>query len=67
MKTNKFFLTVCILICITAGWLLGSFTTNAFSQSKERKQNESINLPSISMNGEILPTVILSEFSVTAK
>lgn len=30
---NKFLLTGCFLICIRAGWLIGSETTEAFSQS----------------------------------
>ena len=73
MKTNKIFLAGCMLIIFTTGWLLGSITTNAFSQSATQKHNavssnsESVNLPSISMNGETLPTIILSEFSVVVQ
>lgn len=67
MKTNKILITACMLIGITAGWLMGSFTASAFSQSNNRKLNESLNLPSISINGETLPTIILSEYSVVSK
>lgn len=64
---NKFLLTGCFLICISAGWLIGSETTEAFSQStgKNFSGNEVV-VPSIASHGEILPTIILREFSVVA-
>ena len=61
-KTSKLLLTTAMVLCISAGWVLGSLTTTAFSQSTEK----SINLPSLSMGGEKLPTILLDEFSVIA-
>jgi len=69
-KTNKLLFAEYMLICVTAGWILGSFTTKAFSRSDE--QNKAANkeysmlFPSIPINGESLPTIILKEFCVVA-
>ena len=66
---NKFLLTGCFLICISAGWLIGSETTEAFSQSTGknfRGNKEEVVVPLIASHGEILPTIILREFSVVA-
>jgi len=68
-RRSKLLLTACIMVSISAGWLLGNLTTNAFSQSvtKNADRDNSIHLPSFSVNGETLPTIMLTEFSVIAK
>lgn len=69
-KTNRFFLTTSMLACVTAGWLLGNLNTKILSQLNREKNNnfsyseKNIILPSIPVNGEALPTIILSEFPV---
>lgn len=65
-RTSKLFLTACMLASITAGWCLGSLTTSAFSQSNTQKNN-SILVHEVAIGGEMLPTIVLSEFLVTAK
>lgn len=62
-------LTGIMAICLTAGWVLGSVTTKAFSQSAKKlpTDEKDVNLPYLAMNGEMLPTIILKEFSVVAK
>lgn len=58
-----------MMVSISAGWLHGNLTTNAFSQwpAKNADCHNSIHLPSISVNGETLPTIMLTEFSIIAK
>jgi hypothetical protein len=65
---NKLLLTGGMLIGLTVGWCIGSLSTDAFSQSTKQKYNSSglLFLPSISMGGETLPTIILPEFSITS-
>ena len=66
-KLNRMLLTGGILSGILTGWLLGSFTTQAFSQSgKPANKADSTVLFSIPVNGEVLPTVMLDEFAVVA-
>lgn len=62
---TRLFITGCMLACLTAGWLLGSTTTKAFSQQAQ-SSSESTTLLSVPMNGETLPTLMLDEFSVSA-
>lgn len=67
-KINKVLLTGSILTGVLTGWMLGSFTTQAFSQPETQKSNtENTVLFSIPVKGEILPTVMLNEFSVMAE
>lgn len=67
-KISRLFLTGCMLISITAGWIMGSFTTQAFSQSKTQQtaNDDSTTLLTFPLNGENLPTMLLDEFSVIA-
>lgn len=67
-RINKLFLTGCMLICLTAGWLLASITNEVFSQSNTQKPDSkaSTTLMSIPLNGETLPTMMLHEFAVIA-
>ena len=68
-KTNILLLTTTMLICLTAGWLLGSTTTKVFSQSTKQSiasNDGAILLPALASHGEILPTIILREFSVVS-
>ena len=69
-KRNKLLFAEYMLICISIGWLLGSISTKIFSRSDEQHKTEmkteSRYFPSISINEEALPTIILNEFSVTA-
>lgn len=71
-KNKMLIITCCMLICIAAGWVLGSTTANAFYQSEKKKmisteKSNEIMLPSVALNGEALPTILLSEFSVCSK
>ena len=65
-KTSKLFLTGSMLACITAGWVLGSFTTEAFSQTKNKNRADQALLFSLPRNGETLPTMMLNEFVVVS-
>lgn len=70
-KTRNIFLTGCMLICVSAGWVLGSITTDVFSQSRNRRETISysgntIFLPSTFIKGESIPTVFFSEIIITA-
>ncbi|HNO70547.1 MAG TPA: hypothetical protein PKO16_02115 [Bacteroidia bacterium] len=71
---NRFslFLTGCIFASLATGWLLGSMTTKAFSQTPSQKNDDTyfqktILLPTTSINGEILPTILLKEIIITAQ
>ncbi len=65
-QTNKLLLTGYMIISLTAGWLLGSITTNVFSQSGNNNE-KNITLPLLNLNGEILPTIFLAEYSVVSE
>jgi len=71
-KTNKLLLAAGMIACITTGWLLGNLNPTTFSQASQEKDatpayyDKGILLPSLSMNGETLPTIILSEISVVS-
>ena len=65
-KGSRLLLTGCILTSVAGGWLLGSFTTEAFSQEKNTENTIASTLFSIPVGGEKLPTVMLKEFSVVA-
>lgn len=60
---SRLFLTASVLSSLTAGWLLGSFTT---AQSKSNDNTTDSTVFSIPVGGETLPTVMLKEFSVVA-
>lgn len=65
MKT--IILTGCIFSGIITGWLLGSMNAQASTQTKNYTTgSKNIILSSISLKGESLPTILLSEFLVTA-
>lgn len=71
-KNSTLIITCCMLICIATGWVLGSASANALSRSDRKntsgsEKNNEIILPSIALNGEALPTIMLSEFSVCNK
>lgn len=69
-KRDKLLIAEYLLIGLTAGWLLGSISTKLFSKSDSQNKagikTESMLFPSIPFNGEALPTIILTEFSVVA-
>ena len=70
-KISNVLLTGCMLICIAAGWILGSITTDTFAQSQSQKRNnnysnKTISLPSTSINGESMPTIFFSEIIITS-
>jgi hypothetical protein len=65
---SKSFLTGFMLLSITTGCIIGSFATQAFSQSDSpaTECTDSTTLMSIPINGETLPTMMLNEFAVIA-
>ena len=69
-KRNKLLFAEYILIGLTIGWLLGSISTKIFSPSDKKNKVDvktgNMFFPSMPINGEPLPTIILSEFSVVA-
>ena len=68
-KVTGLFLTTSMLFCLTAGWFFGSATNEAFSQSAKHNtsdNSEGILLPALAAHGEVLPTIILREFSVVS-
>jgi hypothetical protein len=70
-STTKFLLTFCMLVCITAGWFLGRFhthtsTTYIENNTDAQYRTGNVLLPSVHVNGEALPTVVLSECLITS-
>lgn len=69
-KRNKLLFAELIFLGLIVGWLFGTFSTKTFSTSKENNKfdlkRETTFVPSMSINGESLPTIILNEFSIAA-
>ena len=71
-KINKLFLTTAIVAFISSTLFIGSMNTNAFSQPSTKMDNGLIHigndilLPAITINKEVLPTIFLSEITITS-